>query len=338
LGPNGSGKTTLLEAAYLLSYGRSFRRGSRDGLLRMDASRLQVFAQLRRASGASHRLGLVRDAEGWAARRDEAPLARLSELFAACAVCAFEPGSHELIGGAAEGRRVFLDWGVFHVEPEFLERWRRYQRALRQRNALLRAGQAGGALEPWEVEMARQGEAITANRQRYLDLLTPHLHALADALLPELGPLDLAFDPGWDLATPGGLGGALAAGRDRDRERGSTGRGPHRADWRVGFQAAPRREHLSRGQEKLTALAATLAQARLFQSTRGEWPIVVLDDLASELDAAHQRPLLDALLEGGAQVLISGTETSPALAERIAPSHTFHVEHGRVRPAAGPGT
>ena len=334
LGPNGAGKTTLLEAAYLLSYGRSFRRGSRDGLLRLGAGRLQVFAHLHHTGGASHRLGLARDAAGWEARRDEAPLGRLSELFAACAVCAFEPGSHELIGGGAEGRRAFLDWGVFHVEPDFLDRWRRYQRALRQRNALLRAGRMGDDLEPWEVELSRQGEAITAQRQRYLDQFGPHLRSLAGTLLPELGPLELSFEPGWDPDSPDGLAGALAAGRERDRERGATGRGPHRADWRVGYAQAPRREHLSRGQEKLTALAAVLAQARLFEALRGEWPVVVLDDLASELDAAHQRLLLDALLDSGAQVLISGTEVSGALAERIAPGQTFHVEQGTVRPAA----
>ncbi len=334
LGPNGAGKTTLLEAAYLLSYGRSFRRGSRDGLLRLGASQWHVFAHLQRADGSSLRLGLGRNGDGWVARRDEAPLTRLSELFAACAVCAFEPGSHELIGGAAEGRRAFLDWGVFHVEPEFLERWRRYQRALRQRNALLRAGTGGDALDPWEAELALQGEAITAQRQGYLAQFRLQARELGAALLPELGALDLTFEPGWDADTPGGLAATLVAGRERDRERGVTGRGPHRADWRLGFERAPRREHLSRGQEKLTALAAMLAQARLFRALRGEWPVIVLDDLASELDAAHQRLLLDALLAGGAQVLISGTERSPALAERIDPAGTFHVEHGRVAPAA----
>src|SRR5262249_56260258 len=98
----------------------------------------------------------------------------------------------------------------------------------------------------------------------------------------------------------------LAAARDDDLRRGFTTRGPHRADWSIAFEHAPRREHLSRGQEKLCALACILAQARVFADARGEWPIVCIDDLASELDGPHQEVLVQALRAADAQILITG--------------------------------
>ena len=158
LGPNGAGKTTLLEALFLLSYGRSFRKGSRDSLLRLGAERYTVHARLQRADGSTTRVGLERHGARWTARADEQDLPRLSDLYARCAVCCFEPGSHELIGGGGEGRRAYLDWGVFHVEPGFLPLWRRCQRALEQRAALLRTPAAAAEFAPWHEELGRRHE------------------------------------------------------------------------------------------------------------------------------------------------------------------------------------
>jgi len=102
----------------------------------------------------------------------------------------------------------------------------------------------------------------------------------------------------------------------------------HRADWSISFEQAPLREHLSRGQEKLTALGCLLAQAALFAGQKGEWPIVCLDDLASELDLAHQTAVVGQLTGVGAQVLVTGTEL-PAPLQGLS-AHVFHVEQGKV--------
>ena len=126
------------------------------------------------------------------------------------------------------------------------------------------------------------------------------------------------------------LADALLLARDRDLASGFTGVGPHRADWRLEFAELPPPAALSRGQEKLTALACVLAQARDFASRQGEWPVVCLDDLASELDIPHQRRVLTALLGSGAQLLLTATEPPPVLADLPPPSRVFHVEQGRV--------
>lgn len=333
-GGNGAGKTSLVEAVHLLGYGRSFRGRVRDGLIQSGQGQLEVFAEWVDGQDRSRRAGLRHTGQTWEARLDGAPAPSLTELCAELAVVTFEPGSHELIAGGGEHRRRFLDWALFHVEPGFLPVWRRYARALKQRNALLKRGPAVAAqLAPWDQELASAGEALTRLRAAYLDRLEPVLAATAGEFLPELGVASLRFLPGW-RRDDGPLADALLVARERDLGLGYTGVGPHRADWRVDYQGLPGREALSRGQEKLTALACVLAQARAFALDRGEWPLVCLDDLASELDQAHLREALASVLASGAQVLLTATEPPGVLTGGLAPQALFHVEQGRLRAIA----
>lgn len=329
IGANGAGKTSVLEATFLLSHGRSFRSGARDALVQRGAGGLNIFSTVRHDDGVMHRLGLGREGVRWDARLDGENVA-LGQLIRECAVVCFEPGSHALIAGGAEERRRFLDWGVFHVEQEFLATWRRYQRALKQRNSLLRATAVPdeGLFEPWESELARTGILIHQWRRSYLDALLPLLREQAALLLPELGNLELRYRCGWP--DDESLVDVLASQRSRDQGRGHTTSGVHRADWSISFELAPQREHLSRGQEKLTALVCVLAQAWLDAQRRGEWPIVCLDDLASELDRGHQVAVVGSLQSTQAQVLISGTELPEVLGQL--PIRMFHVEQGQLTP------
>src|SRR5690606_5323636 len=213
------------------------------------------------------------------------------------------PGSHALVMGAAESRRRFMDWGLFHVEPSFLPLWRRYARALKQRNTLLKARQRDGQLDAWEAELDQTGTLLTQHRERYLAQLQPHVAATTEALLPEAGATELVFQPGWRREELP-LADALLIARDRDLATGFTSVGPHRADWRILQTAIPGREALSRGQAKLTALATLLAQAEHQAAIRGDWPVVALDDLASELDRPHQELVLRRLGDYSTQVLV----------------------------------
>ncbi|MEO8459175.1 MAG: DNA replication/repair protein RecF [Dokdonella sp.] len=327
LGGNGAGKTTLLEAVYLLSHARSFRGGSRTGLGRREIDEYSVFGRLEKRDGSSARLGLSRS-EGRLGGRIDGAAVPLGGLLRQSAVVCFEPGSHDLIAGSAELRRSFLDWGVFHVEPEFLECWRRHQKALRQRNALLRRGGTAAEFEPWEAELGTAGQRINEWRIGYLARLRPHVLGQLEVFLPELGTADLRFKPGWQEGAS--LVEDLAANRQRDGERGHTLRGAHRADWSLLFAKASRREHLSRGQEKLAALACVIGQARLFAEIALEWPILCFDDLASELDEPHQGLVIDSLKAVPAQILITGTAAPLCLTEQKVPLIMFHVEHEKV--------
>ncbi len=327
VGANGAGKTSLLEATFLLSHARSFRSGAREALVQRGMAQMAVFAEVRHTDGRVARLGLGRAGARWEARVDGESVS-IGQMVRECAVVCFEPGSHALIAGAAEERRRYLDWGVFHVEHEFLAGWRRYQRALKQRNSLLRLGSAApdALFEPWEMEMSLAAHQIDLQRCAYLDLLRPRLEHSMAGLLPELGAMELRYRRGWSDEVD--LVEQLRAQRSRDLARGHTTLGVHRADWSVSFEHAPLREHLSRGQEKLTALACMLAQAALYAGHHGEWPIVCLDDLASELDQEHQASVVAQLTAAQAQILLTGTELPAALRETTA--RVFHVEQGQL--------
>lgn len=339
-GDNGAGKTSVLEALHLMAYGRSFRGRVRDGLVGPPGDAVEVFVEWETpgSDGGTRRrrAGLRHTGQSWEGRLDGEPVESLGALCSALAVVTFEPGSHVLVSGSGEPRRRQLDWGLFHVEPDFLGLWRRYSRALRQRNALLKARSRDGQLQSWEHELALAGEPLGRYRRHYLEALQPHLQELVAELLPAAGGVRLAYLPGWrghELS----LADALLLARDRDLATGHTSVGPHRGDWRIDYEALPGRESLSRGQAKLTALALLLAQARYHARVRGHWPVVALDDLGSELDRSHQAGVLRMLADSGAQVLITGTEAPPALAALGLDVAMFHVERGELRQATQPG-
>lgn len=344
-GDNGAGKTSVLEGLHLMAYGRSFRGRVRDGLIRSGATALEVFVEwAEHGGGASmgtqagvgspggprlRRAGLRHSGQEWTGRLDGATVGHLGELCAALAVVSFDPGSHALISGGGEMRRRYLDWGLFHVEQEFLPLWRRYSRALKQRNALLKTRARPTELDVWDSELAAAGEPLSRRRQAYLDALAPHLSALLGEWAPALGGGALQYSPGWKRED-WSLADALLLARDRDLVTGHTSVGPHRADWSIQFGALSGREALSRGQTKLVALAALLAQAEQYAGQCGEWPVVALDDLASELDRVHQRRVLQRLLGCGAQVFITGTEVPSGLGDLGAAPLRFHVEQGQI--------
>jgi DNA replication and repair protein RecF len=326
-GDNGAGKTSLLEALHLLAYGRSFRGRVRDGLVRTCAEAVEVFAEWREDStGRVRKAGLRHGGQRWEGRLDGQSVAQLGDLCAALAVVTFEPGSHVLVTGGGEPRRRLVDWGLFHVEQDFLPLWRRYNRALKQRNALLKARVRDRQLDAWDHELAEAGEPLTRYRQAYLDALEPRLQTVSADLAPGLGQARLHFQPGWSRDQVS-LADALLLARERDLGNGFTSVGPHRADWRIEYAAHPGREALSRGQAKLSALSVLLAQAERHAEACGDWPVIALDDLASELDRHHQRRVLERLLASGAQVFITGTERLPILDTLPISPRLFHVEH-----------
>lgn len=327
LGGNGAGKTSVLEAIHLLAYGRSFRGRVRDGLIRSGSQDLDVFVEWDDGGPRPRRAGLRHGGQQWSGRLDGADATQLNLLCAALAVLTFEPGSHALVSGGGEARRRFLDWGLFHVEPDFLPVWRRYARALKQRNALLKQRAGGAELDVWDAELAAAAAPLEARREAYLDRLQPRFADLSGSLLPALGEGRLVHLPGWRRhELP--LADALLVARPRDLASGHTSIGPHRSDWRIEHAGRPADEAFSRGQAKLVALACVLAQGEDFHARRGHWPVVLLDDLAAELDRHHQARLLQRLQASGAQVFVTGTE-APAVQDGF--SHVaFHVEHGNL--------
>lgn len=329
LGENGAGKTSVLEALYLLGYGRSFRGRVRDGLIQQGQRQLLLSANWQNANGFAQQGGLQHSGGDWQARLNAAPVDNLSQFCSQFPILCFEPGSHELISGAADHRRRFIDWALFHVEPNFYPQWRRFNRALKQRNALLKSNPSAAELGPWDLEFAEAGEAISAYRKTYLMQLLPYFTALSQTLLPESQHTELMYSSGWRENLP--LIDALRLNQERDLQTGFCSVGPHRADWKTRMDAHFAPEHFSRGQAKLLALAAVLAQAQHFYTAKAEWPVLCFDDLASELDARHLGFVLTQLTQTKAQVWITGTQALPEIDRSALACKQFHVEHGSIR-------
>lgn len=326
-GENASGKTSLLEAIFVLGRGRSFRTARTDALVRTGTAAFQVTARVRRDS-VSRPLGLRFGKDGMDARYAGRPVAGLAELATILPTQAIDPEVHRLIEGGPQERRRFMDWGVFHVEPNFVDHWRRYQRALRQRNAALRSGQGEGVIRAWDPELVEAGELVASFRRRYLQALAPQVAATAERLLGV--SLEIGLNQGW--TADGSLAEAIATSSGRDRERGVTHAGPHRADLSVRISGVPARDRVSRGQQKLAAAAMLLGQLRCDAGLGSSVAALLVDDPAAELDSGNLERLLDEVLDLPAQLFVTALDPrNPALA-RLPEGHRFHVEHGQVTP------
>jgi DNA replication and repair protein RecF len=320
-GDNGSGKTSLLEAIYLLGRGRSFRTRHTAQLIRHGAPRLWVHGRTSPEPG--HVLGIECDREHTLQLRiDRAPADSRAELSAIFPVQVIDPGIHRLVEDGPTQRRRWLDWGVFHVEPNFIRDWQGYGRALKQRNAAL---QSGADPTFWDPELVRLGESLTAARLRLMDALQPHWSSVGDRL--GTLPATLAFFRGW--AREQGLADALQAHRASDQERGLTSIGPHRFEVLLRVEGRPVREVVSRGQQKLLGVALAVTMTRYLSESANRFPTLLLDDPAAELDAARTRALLDTVGALKAQLVVTAlrSEQMPL----GAPDAVFHVERGGVK-------
>lgn len=321
-GENGAGKTSILEAIFLLGRGRSFRTRSSERLIRQGRAALTVFG--RTDDQPPRQAGIEISSDGGTRARingENAP--SLLALSGVLPVQAIDPEIHKLVDQGPERRRRWLDWLVFHVEPSFGVHWARYSRALKQRNAALRAGV--GDVSAWDAELIRNGEAMTEARQKTADRLAPRL----ERTFERFGGLGVtaSFTTGWAAGTS--LQDSLRAHLEGDRARGTTTSGPHRADVALRRSGRIARETLSRGQQKLTAVAMIVSQMQLLQDELGLRATLLLDDPAAELDDKNLHRLFDELSSLRCQMI--ATSLTPETALFQAPKATFHVEHGHVK-------
>jgi DNA replication and repair protein RecF len=320
-GGNASGKTSLLEAIFLLGRGRSFRTRNSERLIRHGEPRLRVVGKT--VGPPTESIGVeVSRHDGTVAKLRGAYVSSLAELSRAFAVQVIEPGAHKLIEEGAQRRRRWMDWAVFHVEPDFIDVWSRYARALKQRNAALKAAPAQAFA--WDAEVAKQGEIIATLRQHFIERLQPHW-AISVRELTGL-EIELHYARGW--AADSTLAEALVAARDRDAARGMTHAGPHRADVVVRLERGLARETLSRGQQKLVAAAMTLSQLSLIHDQSGTLPTLLLDDPAAELDRDRLARFVARIRQLQCQLVV--TSLSPEIQLFGAPDRVFHVEQGNI--------
>jgi DNA replication and repair protein RecF len=325
VGENGSGKTSLLEAIFFLSAGRSFRTNAREYLLAQGADFFRVVGRIRTdlgsmVLGAEWREGSSR------LRLAGRPVGSSSEMAAALPLQVIEPGVHRVIEEGSSRRRRLLDWGVFHVKHEFMPAWRRYQRALEQRNAALKSGAGIQGASIWDAELASAGTCVSRSRADYLERLAPHFRELCAELLTD--SVTLEYRQGWAAGEP--LDEALRTARERDAKVRFTTVGAHRADLRLKLAGFTARDRVSRGEQKMLAIALILAQVRCLAELGGPRSTLLLDDPAAELDVDNLGKVLRTLRSLPCQLVV--TAVNPESLSGLPFGRMFHVKQGAFRP------
>ena len=310
-GANGAGKTNLLEALYFGCTARSPRTSNERELVRRGGEGVaRVVLELAGDDG-EHRIEVgFQPGEAKHLRVDGSPVDSLSTVALRPLVSVFLPERLELVKGAPAGRRAHLDQVVAALWPSRAETRSAYSRALAQRNALVarvRAGAAGAeALDAWDAELARHGIRLMQDRAEAVDGLRPLFTELAGSLgLP--GEAELRYRPRSSAGGAEALAAELAERRQADLERGFTAHGPHRDELQLLLGGAPLRAYGSQGQQRAALLALLFAERALLAERRARPPLMLLDDVMSELDA-ERRELLAGLLRSGGQAVITTTE------------------------------
>ena len=326
-GANASGKTSLLEAIYFLGRVRSFRTHSPDQPIRYGQKAYRLVGRVASSSKHTVPVGIERSHSGYTVHLDGQPVRRLSDLAGCFPVQVFSGDTATVLSGGPRQRRHTLDWALFHVEQRYRDIWQRYTRVLRQRNAALRAQAAGGEVCAWDAELLEAAGEIDKFRRNYLDCLSPYLREELHGLLPGT-VLSVQYQQGWPVAAS--LAETLTASLDKDRARGYTQYGPHRADFRLLLDDHAVAEHCSRGQQKTVLLGLMLAQVRYQLSKGGSAGAFMLDDLTSELDEVHQSRVLQSLRQLQAQVFVTAIQADSIDFSAWQPQRLFHVEHGSI--------
>lgn len=322
-GANAAGKTSLLEAIFFLGRGRSFRSRQIDRVIRTGADALTLIGHV----AAPHRplvIGIRASRDATEARVGGTQVGSLAQLAGAFPVQVIDPGVHKLVEEGPAARRRAIDWGVFHVEPNFTAAWQKYQRALKQRNAALRQRLPASSVQAWDPELLAAGASLSEARGRYVAQLQPVVRRMAG----ELADIELVVTLGYGWPTDESFPEALARSWNRDIEWGTTTVGPHRADLRIRAEGHAARERVSRGQQKLVASALVLSQLEVLRDSKGILGSLLLDDPAAELDPRRLKLLLNLAIRLGAQIVATGT--SESISGLDSPGARFHVEQGEV--------
>jgi DNA replication and repair protein RecF len=324
VGPNASGKTSLLEALAYLGRGKSFRGATTNNLIRHSAQEFVLFGKVTRGDQLAT-LGVRNSRDGLEIRIDGETGAGAAALAEALPLQIIDPDVHNLVSGGPEERRRYLDWLAFHVEHEFLPSWRRYRRALKQRNAALKAG--GNGLEAWTAEFIELGTRVDAARQSVLEICVDALEEQGSALLGS----DVRFEYRRGWGSDMSLAEAIADSLERDLQQGTTQVGPHRADIKLVYDDRQARKLVSRGQQKLLACSMVLAATEIAQTHLERPMLLLLDDPAAELDPDSLGRLMEAVFALGCQVV--ATTLDPASLQFPKQPAMFHVKRGVVTPS-----
>lgn len=339
VGENGQGKTNLLEAVYLLTTLKPLRASRLQELVRFGAAEAHVAGDFD-GPGGVRRVAVQVGPGGRTALLDGKPLGsgwRLDDYFEGLACVCFSPDDLLLVKGGPEGRRRFLDRAAFNRWPAVLTEARDYVRALRARNAALRSG-ASEVEESFRAPLVRAAARLLVRRRALVEELAPRVQvAFAEISGPGAPEVRFAYRPAHGMRLDGGEGDlaaalseVLGARLERDREKGFTSAGPHADELTLALDGRGAKLFGSQGQQRALVLALKIAEIENLRAALGRPPLLLLDDVSSELDPAKNRYLLAYLGSLSAQAFLTTTDRR-LLDPAAGPETAFYkVESGVV--------
>lgn len=323
-GLNGQGKTNLLEAIQLLGTGRSFRNAKVPDLIRQGADSAAVVGQVR-AGGVESEISICLAEKQRRVMVDSKPVQRAADLHGKLAAVVFSPDDTAMVKQGPETRRRYLDRALYTGNVAFLHDYHEYYRTLKQRNALLRCGTTVG-LDVWTEQLVASGCRLMQHRQQYVARLLPLVQRHYQRIAGSSEGVELIYAPDCDHCFEEQLEQCLTT----DLRRGSTGCGPHRDDLCFLINGQALKSFGSQGQQRSFVLALKLAELDHLQQTFGEPPLMLLDDIASELDRERIHNLLGFLRQREVQVLLTTTTTAGIDPSMLQQSSVYRVQAGTL--------
>jgi DNA replication and repair protein RecF len=352
VGPNAQGKTNLLESLYALATTKSARASRDTDLVRFGAQACRIVADVERDMSGEVTVEMAIAAAGTTGTErklvkvNHGKQARVTDLIGNLNAVLFSSTDLDIVRGEPEERRRFLNYEIAQVSPRYVLALGSYRRALEQRNRLLkdvRWGNAGtDSLDAWTVQIIEHGSKLIERRRAYLEKLSVHAAEMHRSLTDGIETLTLDYVPSFSLPPDAvtaeqvaeAFRDALAAVRRDEIQRGSTLLGPQRDDllFRVGADeasAVDARTFGSQGQQRTVALSLRLAERRLIEEMVGEPPVVLLDDVLSDLDERRRGQIFALALSGG-QTFLTTTDLTAIPEKAVADAHVWRVTAGTV--------
>ncbi len=332
-GLNGQGKTNLLEAIYLLGSPRSFRTFRLPELIRHGESKAQIHGTVE-SGGIENSLQLCIEAAGRKVEIDGKAVHKASELHGKLNAVVFSPDDTGMVRMGPDSRRRYLDRTVYMGDIGYLHCWHSYQRILKQRNHLLKTSDRS-CLEIWTEKLAETGAEVIERRLKFVAILDKKLQKYYATISGSSEISRLSYQPNGIQSTEReqiyeDLLEMFKRQQRSDERYGTTTAGPHRDDLSLELDDRSLKAFGSQGQQKSYVLALKMAEMDNLQDIFGEAPLLLLDDMSSELDARRNQNLMEFLTTREIQVFITTTERSPVLLDAAPHCAVFHVEDGNL--------
>lgn len=328
VGKNAQGKTNLIEAVCLCSVGKSARTPRDKELIRQGKTRARVSLTAQKSHGAD-KVEIILDETGKHISVNGLPLTRIGELMGVVPTVFFSPDEMRIVKEAPSDRRRFMDIALCQMSKAYFYVLSRYNKALMQRNKLLKSGYAtNDALDVWDMQLSDSGARIIKTRRGFIKNLNEYTRECHEFLTDGAESLSLNYESiqGEDAEEiKDAYIRQLLSDRERDRARGYTHSGPHKDDIAFKIGDLDIRAFGSQGQQRTAALAVKLAEVELV-GQRGEYPVLLLDDVLSELDLGRQKRLISKIKDH--QTIITCTHIDGNIFEER--GNVIHIENGRV--------